>query len=287
MKQYLDRAGWRTPARFGILGVTISILAGANAFAASTTFSNGDSTVTLDPSSASGMSSWTVDGANVLNQQSFWFGIDTGAGWNPSSISAIASPVVSSPTVNGATTLSTTYTSPGVVSLQVVYSLLGGSALSGAADLSEQISIQNLSSSPVTFHFYQYADFKNVGSVELTKNSRGYTDAFIQGGGISLNENVDTGITTANHGETLPPGVTLGKLTSGTHNLQLTDNTIGGANNTWAFEWDKTIAAGGTLLISKDLNVAGVTPAPEPGTLSLISIGLIGLGFAKRKFARK
>jgi hypothetical protein len=257
------------------------VVAGTTAFASNTSFSNGNSTVTLDPTSASGMSSWTVDGQNVLNQQSFWLGI---GGGNVNPLSSLGVPTVSSASVSpGFSTLSTIYNN-GQVSVQAVYSLVGGSSGSGNADLGEQIQIQNLTGSALTFHFYQYADFQNVNSTQLTSSSLGFFgNAFVTGSGMSVTENVNTGVIPGpSHGETQAHGVTLAKLLAGTP-LTLSDNSTGGAGSTWAFEWDKTVPAGSTLIISKDMNV---TLAPEPATWSLISIGLLGLGFVRRSFSR-
>ena len=57
----------------------------------------------------------------------------------------------------------------------------------------------------------------------------------------------------------------------------LNNHTSADGNVKWAFEWDKTITAGGTLIISKDMNIAGVVP--EPSTLSLVGSALLACGY--------
>jgi hypothetical protein len=58
----------------------------------------------------------------------------------------------------------------------------------------------------------------------------------------------------------------------------------GPGNTTWALQWTNGIAANGTLIISKDLNIAGV---PEPATWSLISLGLVACGLGRRYCSRR
>ncbi len=286
MKSAIAFSGRVKPAWLALAGLALPLLTSPNASGSTINFSSGNSTVGIDPASASGMTLWSADNRSILDQQSFFFGVGS-ANWAVSPISSILTSA-GTPTVNGpATTLTSTYQS-GSLQIQAVYSLVGGASGSGTADLGEQFIIQNNGNSAVTFHFYQYANFLNVSSVDLTRNSRGlYNEAFVTGPNFTITEGVDTGISPgANHGETEGPGVTLGELTSGTPGLTFADNTSSVGQNSWAFQWNPTIAAGGTFIISKDINVSGVQPAPEPATWSLVSLGLIGVGFLRRLFGR-
>lgn len=286
MKSATAFSGRAKPTLLALAAVALPIFTISNASASLIDFSSGNSTVGIDPTSASGMTLWTVDNRSILDQQSFWIGIGS-ANWSVSPISSILTSA-GTPTVNGpATSLTSTYQT-GSLQIQAVYSLVGGAPGSGTADLGEQFIIQNNGNTPVSFHFYQYANFLNVSAVDLTRNSRGlYNEAFVTGPNFTITEGVDTGISPgANHGETEGPGVTLGHLTSGTPGLTLADNMSSTGQNSWAFQWNPTIAAGGTFIISKDINVSGVQPAPEPATWSLVSLGLIGVGFLRRLFGR-
>jgi hypothetical protein len=254
------------------------------AYAASFTLTDGNSSVQLDPASSAGMTNWTVDGTSLLTQQWFWYRVGPAGGELP--INTLSGPVVSQP---DAASLITTYTKPGQFSVQAVYSLVGGATLSGTSDLAEQIKIQNLTGAPLDMHFFQYAFFTDAGSIQLGKNVQGlYNEALVSGGPIQITENVDSAISPgANHGETEPFNVTLTKLND-LLPTQLADvNFQPQGTNTWAFEWDRVINANGTLIISKDLNVEGVVPAPEPPAWSLVSVGLLAFGMARRYLGRR
>jgi PEP-CTERM motif len=99
--------------------------------------------------------------------------------------------------------------------------------------------------------------------------------------GLSLSETVAT--PGANEGEAGIAPSTLNKLNNGSSPVTLNDVMTSGpaaGDATWAFQWDVTIAPGGSFLISKDKAL----DVPEPGCLSLLSLGLVA--FAARKFRR-
>lgn len=254
-----------------------------------TNLASGNSSVTLNLTGPSaGMNNWSVDGQNQLSDQ--WFYYRIGNSGTASSVGSLTLSSVSQPT---ASSLDTIYTSPGQFSLEVVYSLVGGAAGSGTADLSEQIKIQNLTASSLIFNFFQYANFElggpaniNNQMVQLMTNRRGlYNEALVTSGNLALTENVDSAISPgANNGEADVVPNTLNSIT-GTPGYNLDNVTNSGpGNTTWAFQWTNTIAGNGTLIISKDLNIAGV---PEPGTWMLLSLGLAACGVGRRFFGRR
>ena len=153
--------------------LVFQIMAGAASAAPLYTLSSGNSSVSIDVGSQTGMYNWTVDGQNQLNQQWFWYRI--GNSGPAASIDTIRTPAASLLT---ASILSTTYANA-QFSVNVLYSLVGGAPGSGASDLSEQISIQNLTRSALSFDFFQYADF-NLGGTpnndtgQLDQNGKKY-----------------------------------------------------------------------------------------------------------------
>lgn len=260
-------------------------LAPASTHGATFNLTDENSSVVVNTSTDQGMNNWTVDGQQQLFVQWFWYRAGSIGGEAP--INTL--PIVSE-SQTSASTLNVKY-SNGQFSIETTYSLLGGSAGSGSSDMGEQVKIKNLTSAPLDFHFFQYTDFDLGGagagdSVQLGQNLQGLFNEALQ-----IKDNVrfsDTVVTPgANHGEAGVFPATLIKLNDGSPTT-LTDAAgpvVGDA--TWAFQWDKVIAAGGTLIISIDKNIY-VAPVPEPTALSLVPLGLLLMGLAKRGgFSRK
>jgi hypothetical protein len=240
-----------------------------------------NSSAQVNVANQAGMFNWTVDGKNYLNTQWFWLGVGNGA---PTAINNLGLLSATTPDGVNGPELVTTYGNVGY-NVSVNYLLTGAQPGSGQSDISETISLNNTSTNALTLHFYQYSDF-NFGSndtVQLGKNIRGMFDLadVTSASGLSLSETVAT--PGANEGEAGIAPSTLNKLNNGVNPVTLDDVlTAGPAANdaTWAFQWDVTIAPGGSFLISKDKAL----DVPEPGCLSLLSLGLVA--FAARKFRR-
>ncbi|HZQ48426.1 MAG TPA: hypothetical protein VFC07_15520 [Verrucomicrobiae bacterium] len=253
------------------------------------TMTDDNSSVTVAPASQSGVNNWSVEGQNQLSAEWFWYRV--GNSGTAASIDAIGTPTVSQPSAG---TLITTYQNA-QFSLQVVYSLVGGATGSGTSDLSEQVKIQNLTSAPLAFNFFQYSDFSlggaNNQNVELGMNRQGkFNQALVSSGNISITESVESAISPgANLGEAGLSGSTVDHLRN-IAGYNLNDNLDAGPGDaTWALQWSNNIAANGTLTISKDLNITGIaiTPVPEPPMWSVMSIGLIAFSTIKRYLGRR
>lgn len=253
------------------------------------TLTDGNSTVSIDPGSPAGVNAWTVDGQNQLNTEWLWYRV--GNSGTAASVDTISTPTVSQPAAGA---LTTTYHNS-QFSLQVVYSLVGGASGSGTSDLGEQVKIQNLTSAPLAFNFFQYSAFAlggvNNQSVQLGKNLQGkFNQALVSSGNVSITENIDGAFSPgANHGEAALLNSTINNLQN-TAGYNLNDNMQAGPGNpTWALQWTNPIAPGSTLTISEDLNIAGVviTPVPEPSPWSVMSIGLIAFSTMKRYLGRR
>jgi hypothetical protein len=242
------------------------------------TLTDGNSSATIDPSSQSGMNNWTVDGTNQLYQQWFWYRVGPAGG--QSSIDTLGAPTVVQPVSSFA---QISYASNGLISAQVTYSLSGGTAGSGMADIAEQLRIVNTSGHAETLHFFQYSDF------DLNDDPNSDSLSFVnantvrqQNGALVLAETVVT--PAANHFQGDYYANILNGLNSGSpFTLGDVNNVTAPGDATWAYEWDVTLAAGGSLLISKDKQVR---PVPEPASV-LVWVLLGGLGLAAAWRCRK
>lgn len=259
----------------GIITVTLQLMVWPST--AQVLLSDNDSIAVIDPYSQRGMYEWAVDGQNQLQQQWFWYGVGSGAVRSIDTISATPSVVVT-----GTRELTATYLSPGSFSVSVDYLLSGGSTggTQAVADVSESITIVNLSSAPLPYHFYEYSYFNLQGAsrdiAQLGQDLRGqYNDALQYNSNASLTETVTT--PGANHGEVAPLGLTLARLNNGTPvtlGSPFGAGPVGPGAVTWALEWDLNILPGASAIISKDkyLNVLLV---PEPSALALLALGCL------------
>lgn len=278
----------RAATAFSAVLATISL---ALTSQAQVTLAPGDnSSIVVNPSTGSA-ANWIVDGNNILNSLSggvqglfYSVGGGTPAGIQ-SGTSGIVSSAVTHPTADSASFGSTyTYTS-GAFSLQAVYTLTGGPVGSGNSDFQETINVKNTQATALTFHFFQYANFTidPTATVALsTQTYRGtplYTLAEINGGSLNLSEYVDG---------SLNPGANKGTINSTqisafltpAAGFQLPGSAVNtnGAGSAWVLEWDVTIPQNQTFILSKDIDVTGIVPTPEPSEYALLSFGLLAFG---------
>ena len=240
--------------------------------------SSGNSTVDIDSATQMGMNSWNVDGQNQLYQQWFWY--RTASMTSEKSIDTISAPVI---TINSPSQATSTYTGNGFT-LSVIYDLAGGAAGSGLSVINETITINNTSGSALGFSFFQYSDY-NLGGVDqdVVQIQPGFGYALVTSGALSLGETVVT--PTANNGEVAPYDQTLLKLNNGAvDNLNGNLGPSLAGDYTFAFQWDFTIAANSSVILSKVKSLQ-VQPVPEPTSAVL---GLLGLGvLVGRRFIKK
>src|SRR5664280_196679 len=124
------------------------------------TLADGNTSAQLDLGKQAGMSGWSVDGANQMDQQRFWFRIGDKHGEKP--LSSISNPSVRQ---SGPGTVSATYQN-NQVSVLVLYTLTGGTP-GTVASISEQVQIRNLTHRALDFHLFQYSDLNMSGPVQL------------------------------------------------------------------------------------------------------------------------
>jgi hypothetical protein len=232
-----------------------------------------------DASRPLGMYNWLVNGQNQLRQQWFWYRTDPGVN---AALNNLGPAVVTQPAANQLNSLF----SNGQVSVGVNYTLSGGTV----PDIQESIQIKNLSTAPVSFHFFQFSNFDlgaSSGADAVGLSTSPLTGRFSGAeqikSTISLNESIisDTSVAPfANIGEAGDAGTLLNKISNGAYNLD-PNNVLYTGDAAWAFQWDFTLNPGAIINISKDKTIQGV-PVPEPVTAALMGLGLAVLSLRRR-----
>ncbi len=237
-----------------------------------------------------GMFNWNIDGRDYMYEQWFFFRVGDNAEQSISVLPIAATPGPPPVPKEGTfdtnfdfvhDTFTVIYAGPGF-EIEVRAGLQGGSVGSNSADIHEEILITNLGTDALDFHLFQYTDFDMSGPPTFLGDTLYLKNAntFVQYNPETLfSETVGT------------PGPTNyeGALWHSTRD-KLTDVNVDDLNNlvgasatgpltgdvTWAWQWDKIIAGGGSFSISKDKNVRP-NEITEPGVLLLLGSGLIGL----------
>jgi hypothetical protein len=262
-----------------LLSALCAVATAIPAQGSSYTLSHGNSAMTVFVEQPVGFEQWSVDGQLQLFQQQFFYRVGSVGGE-----SAIYSlPVVGS-TLVSPSLLKAQYAND-QFALEIVYSLLGGTAGSGLSSLSEQVKITNLGDSALNFHFYEYADFDLGGvpegdTIQLGKNLQGlFNEAAQSRATLQFSEAVyRPGATHATVGvET----AVLGGLTDGSPSTL--DNNAGPVSGdvAYAFQWDVVIGAGSSVVLGMDKTLS-VALIPEPATGALFGLGLVTFVFLRR-----
>jgi len=251
---------------------------------------NANSFALVNPSSSAGMFNWSVANTpttyqNELNQQWFWY--RAGGMTSELPINTISAPSV---TQIDAATLLTSYIGSGF-NMAVKYSLNPSAGFSsGLSDIGEQITVNNTSGAPLSFHFFQYSDFNMGGdgandSIFLSRND--LTLKFNQSDqfdGANVVEVVAT--PNANHAEADLVPNTLNKLNDLLPTtLDDSKTNAGPGDVAWAFEWDVTIGVGGSFTLSKDKSMS-IPFTPEPSVFALVPLGLGACAYFRRRRQR-
>lgn len=259
------------------LSLLAAVMALAGAVAAQVVLTDGNSTVEIDPTSNSptflrGMTSWVVDGTEQLFNQSYWYRIGETA---EQTIDTIGNGNV---TLIGTNSAMLAYSNQSL-RIEVFYTLVGGGLGSGTSDISEVVRVTNLTNSSLDFHLFEYDDFDLSGTFADDFGIISGTSTMIQSDATTI---VYVGaVPTQDRWMFAEVPTIFSMLDDGVaSNLDNTGSGIGPADVAFAMQWDRSIGAGGTFLMSKNKIIVTV---PEPATFAALGLGILAL--ARRRFS--
>lgn len=212
------------------------------------------------------LTDWETDGTDHLFNQDYYFRVGNTAE------RAVWSGVNGLVTTIAPNIVNVAYAHTGFM-IDITYTLIGGTAGSGTSDIGEIVRIRNRSNGALDFHLFEYDDF------DIGETAGGDFASLVNSSTIEQHEDpyyAMVGSTPPfDHFEISAWPNLLSKLTDNDAD-NLSDGALSAGPGDLAFgmQWDRTIAAGGTFVMSKNKRVETV---PEPGTIAALGLGALVL----------
>lgn len=284
---------WKNLTGAFVGAVAFAALAPSNAFALTEFLQDGNSssTFTANAGGSQLQATWIVDNISQLFEQNFYIDLTGTTGNAPINLAGLAPSAFSATDTNLSGDNNNLFVrwadiDGSGVDVDINFSLDGGLSGTGLSDLGEQIEISNHSGEAVDLRFFEYVDFDLDGTIggDTVSSSSSPVASVEQSDVSALSETivtpgpdlyqigaccgVEASILAGNDLSTLP-GV---------------QTSFGPGDASWAFQWNQTIADGGSFQISKDKDIRVPAPVPIPAAVWLFGSGLLGLvGIARRK----
>ncbi len=237
------------------------------------TLTDGTSSAVVDTGSALGLKSLVVDGTEQGHAQWFYYRLSgSGAATAINTLNQTALIAPGDPLTGGgnepANMMSVTLSAPsGDFDIKVNYRLTDAPV--GGANINEDLSLDNNTNSPLLMNFFQYNNFRlNVTTDDSVSITGGNTASQSEAGGVTTSLETVATQQPDHYEAALTPTILNEFSNSGFGHLPGT-TTAGPGDATWAFEWDPTIPANQSFLISK---VRSVSNVPEP-TSAMMFLG--------------
>lgn len=229
---------------------------------------------------SAGMGQWCIDGVDQMRRQWLWYRI--GQGGAESSIDTLDLDLAgtSDTDFDGYDDVLFLRYIASDFELTITYTLMGGSAGSGAATMGEVISIRNTSADPLDMHLFQYCDFELDGSPHDLGVSVVNANTIVE---YSASRMAETVITPAPHHYAAGlAGELLATLTDAAPTtLADAAGPAGPGDLAWAIQWDWTLSPGDSVIVSEEKRFMP-TPVPEPATSTILIVALAGLARRRR-----
>jgi len=241
-----------------VLVALVAALALSPATAAPVTLTDCNSTFVIDPTDNLGAATWTVDGVDQLFTQQWFYRL--GSAGTVYSINQLGNPVVNP--YLGTQGVDIKYTQ-NTFTVNLGYTLTGGSAGSGASDVSEIFRIKNTGTSVLSFDLFEYSDFdlkpfiNDDYAMHVNQNTVSQWD--------TMHVVTESVVRIPDRWQVSNPFVVSGDLSNSAA-------FIGPTDCAWAFQWNLVIDPGSSVVFSK--NKAFTANIPEPMSMLLGVMGL-------------
>lgn len=224
-----------------------------------------------------GLTGWSIDGVNHLFYQTLFYRI--GSSGPETLVSSIPSPTQNSfLNIPNLSLLDLTYANA-TFSVRSSFQLVGQNPGTGRSSLSESITVQNLSSSTIDFHLFQYADFDLGGadlgqSLQFIPNSINgqYYQVVQTDGTFTYTSTITSAGTSISHFEAGFYPSLISSLQDG-NPTTLNDNPSAGVGDVaYGYQWTVSLAPNQAFQISKLTTIV-----PEPSALALLGLSAVSL----------